>query len=227
MEPESKSHTQETPPLPTPGDPAPPPGSTEPSEFEAGTTVKDLVFFQERKERLASALSILGSIAGSEDRALMLTQLKSEPSTAPRHTAIAKTAEHPASWIVPAALVGGVLCGATGLLFLLDAERPDRTAAWCLVLAGAALGIVAFIFLAKERRDRDAQKTSNGGSETDAAEGMQSEAARLAGAFRETVGPLLTELKMAVRLDDLEGMLAELRAYEEFGRDLEDFHVTT
>lgn len=218
MEPESKSHTQDSAPQPPPPDPA------EPAGFEAGMSVKDLVFFQERKERLASALSILGAITGSEHRTLILTRLKSESSAAPRRAATASPAEHSGSWIVPAAVVGSVLSCATGLLFLLDAERPDKTLAWCLVFAGAVLGIVAFIFLRKGRHTRDGQKDAGA---TDASGGMHAEAERLTGAFRETVRPLLMELKMAVTLDDLEGMVSELHAYEEFGRDLEDFHVTT
>jgi hypothetical protein len=31
---------------------------------------------------------------------------------------------------------------------------------------------------------------------------------------------------MTINLDDLESLLGELKAYDEYGRDLEDFHVT-
>jgi len=214
---ESKS----TPPTHT----APPPDPLGSGEFEAGATVKELHFFQERKERLASALSILDSILASEHRPIVLTRLRLGTSVSPATGTAAKPAENGHSWIVSAALIGSILCVAAGLLFLLDAERPDKTVAWYLVGAAVILGIVAFAFLKKGRPARDTQKPSPGAG-GQPADGAPSEADKLDVAFRETVKPLVAELRMAINLDDLESLLGELKAYDEYGRDLEDFHVT-
>ena len=218
---ESKS----TPPTHT----APPPDPLSSGEFEAGATVKDLHFFQERKERLASALSILDSILdsilASEHRPIVLTRLRLGTSVSPATGTAAKPAEDGHSWIVSAALIGSILCVAAGLLFLLDAERPDKTVAWYLVGAAVILGIVAFAFSKKGRPARDTQKPSPGAG-GQPADGAPSEADKLDVAFRETVKPLAAELRMTINLDDLESLLGELKAYDEYGRDLEDFHVT-
>jgi hypothetical protein len=208
-----------------PPEPAPPPDPLGSGEFEAGATVKDLHFFQERKERLASALSILGSILASEHRPIVLTRLRLGTSVSPATGTGAKPAENGHSWIVSAALIGSILCVAAGLLFLLDAERPDKTVAWYLVGAAVILGIVAFAFLKKGRPARDTQKPSPGAG-GQPADGAPSEADKLDVAFRETVKPLIAELRMTINLDDLESLLGELKAYDEYGRDLEDFHVT-
>ena len=204
---------------------APPPDPLGSGEFEAGVTVKDLHFFQERKERLASALSILGSILASEYRPLVLTRLRLGTSVSPATCTAEKPAENGHSWIVSAALIGNILCVAAGLLFLLDAERPDKTVAWYLVGAAVILGIVAFAFLKKGRPARDTQMPSPGAG-GQPADGAPSEADKLDVAFRETVKPLVAELRMTINLDDLESLLGELKAYDEYGRDLEDFHVT-
>lgn len=214
---ESKS----TPPTHT----GPPPAPLGSGEFEAGATVKELHFFQERKERLASALSILDSILASEHRPIVLTRLRLGTSVSPATGTAAKPAENGHSWIVSAALIGSILCVAAGLLFLLDAERPDKTVAWYLVGAAVILGIVAFAFLKKGRPARDTQKPSPGAG-GQPADGAPSEADKLDVAFRETVKPLVAELRMTINLDDLESLLGELKAYDEYERDLEDFHVT-
>ena len=218
---ESKS----TPPTHT----APPPDPLGSGEFEAGATVKELHFFQERKERLASALSILDSILdsilASEHRPIVLTRLRRGTSVSPATGTAAKPAENGHSWIVSAALIGSILCVAAGLLFLLDAERPDKTVAWYLVGAAVILGIVAFAFSKKGRPARNTQNPSPGAG-GQPADGAPSEADKLDVAFRETVKPLVAELRMTINLDDLESLLGELKAYDEYGRDLEDFHVT-
>lgn len=225
MESKSAPHTQ---PSPAPsGHPAPPPDPPGSGEFEAGATVKDLAFFQERKGRVASALSILGSIIASENRPLIVTRLRLGPSASPGGGAAARQAQHGTSWIVPAAFLGSILCGAAGLLFLLDAERPEKTTAWIFIAAGAVLGIAAIVLL---KKGAHAHSTQNPAPSRDAggtaADGPLAEAERLAAEFRETVKPLATELKMTINLDDLDSLLGELKAYEEYGRDLEDFHVT-
>ena len=99
--------------------------------------------------------------------------------------------------------------------------------AWSLIAAAVVLGIVAFAFLKKGRRAGDTHKLSpDTGGDGQPADERKAEADRLAAAFRETVRPLAAELRMTINLDDLEGLLGELKTYEEFGRDLEDFHVT-
>ena len=206
------------------GSPTPPPDPLGTGEFEPGATVKDLVFFQERKERLASALSILGSILTPENRPFVLTKLRLGTSAVPRTATAAPSAQRGQSWIGPAALIGGILCGAAGLLFLLDAEHPNKSTAWVLIGAAVILGIAAFAVL---RRGKNSRGTADGapGNPGPTAEATPSEPARLAVAFTETVKPLATELSMTIHLDDLEGLLDQLKTYEEYGRDLEDFHV--
>ncbi len=188
--------------------------------------MKDLQSFRERKERLASALSIVGSIVTPELRPLVLLRLRRGTSEDPNGGTSAKSAEHGLSWIVPTALIGSILCGVAGLLFLLDAERPEKTVAWCLIAATIILGLLAFAFPKRAARAHGSRIASRTDGNASPADGTQSEADRLAAAFRETVAPLAAELRMTIHLDNLEGLLGELKTYEEFGRDLEDFHVT-
>lgn len=226
---ESKS-TPQTQPAPAPSAAiTPPPDPLGSGEFEAGDTVKDLTFYQERKERLSSALSILGSILASENRPLILTRLRLGTAAAPSAAPDARPAQHGPSWIVPVAFLASILCGAAGLLFLLDAERPEKTTAWCLVAAAVVLGIAAFVFLKKGATASSTQNSSPSASrdaDRQSAKDTQAEAERLATEFRDTVKPLASELQMTINLDDLESLLGELKTYEEYGRDLEDFHVT-
>lgn len=209
-----------------PPQPAAPPDPLGSGEFEVGSTVKDLAFFQERKERLASALSILGSIIASENRPLILARLRGGASASQGGGHAGGHSSTPQSWIVPVAFLGSILCGAAGILFLIDAERPAKTMAWSLIAGSIVFGVAAFALLKKGAATPRAANPSQAASHDTAAQGAQADAERLAGEFRETVKPLVAELRMTINLDDLESLLGELKTYEEYGRDLEDFHVT-
>ena len=187
--------------------------------------MKDLALFQERKERVASALSILGSILTPENRPLVLRRLRAHTAPSPADRATEQSVEQSGSWLVPAAVLGSILCGAAGLLFLLDAERPEKASAWGLLAGSAILGVAVFVLLKKAKHAPGRQHHSPGAGDHQPG-GAATEIEQLATAFNDTVKPLANELQMTVNLDALDGLHAELKAYEDYGRDLEDFHVT-
>lgn len=199
------------------------------SVFRAhGANIRELLNFQERQERLASATSILNSIILSPYRELILKQLKGEAIELKGNYVAVKTVKNWAHNMAVVCMLVAIVIGIAGFAL----HDKNATAAGFLIFIGVALLAVFVYFIAKSAELMNAASAEERKREANAIEEQRIQAIlvdldRLAHNFRATAIPLLKELVIALNLDELEEVLFKLRAYEKWGCDLVGFYTKT
>ena len=136
------------------------------------------------------------------------------------------------SWCVyggVALLVGGGVAFLTGET---DYNEPQKSFGKILASIGVLSLIAAFALQPIDKKLREEQAAEDRKSEANTKEeeriqSIWNEVNRLAEAFETTVKPLLAEMQIPITIDDMEGMLEQLKAYEKWGRELESYYTKT
>lgn len=205
-------------------------------DAETAKNVAELIAFQKRQEWLQAAISILGEIIRSPYRELIQNRLKGQMFNLAGNYLPVSTVDNWAGRIISWCVYGGVaLLVGGGVAFLTgetDYNEPQKSFGKILASIGVLSLIAAFALQPIDKKLREEQAAEDRKSEANTKEeeriqSIWNEVNRLAEAFETTVKPLLAEMQIPITIDDMEGMLEQLKAYEKWGRELESYYTKT
>ena len=198
-------------------------------DSETTANIQELIRFQDRKGRVAAAISILNQISGSMYRPLILKLLNREEVTvAENHLTV--PARSNAGNIAFVCLSVGCLAIKIGCDFLKNPTNSigptfvilNLVVGFSLLLAGIAFATKAIREWMNEKKIRESNNADKHGIQA---------TLKLVNGFAETflavVAPLLHELQIALSLDDLKGMRSKLEAYGTRGLEMERIYIKT
>ncbi len=187
-------------------------------DAETSAHLQELISFQGRQTALVSANSILGTIIGSPHRAEILKRLNGEGGEMPlcrlpdgsEYREIAKR-------YAIAVILGFLAVCAGGA----KEENGHPAIVFGVILGlGGVVGNVIYSTLA-HKADQDRNEALERISTIEALINDSSNG------FLWTVKPLLEELKIAIVLEDMEGIRDQLKAYKKWCIELEDCFIKT
>ena len=207
-------------------------GARAASLMDSDTTgnVTELISFQERQERLQSAISILEQIIGSPYRGLIQKRLKGEPlDLQGKYLAVRTVNDWAGAPTIYCIFIGGTFLP-VGKMIYSDFDAP--LGGTLMMLTGGA-SVIAAVWLwqihqkLREEVAVEGRKHQANVREEDRIQTILNAVNRLADAFETTVKPLLAEMQIQLTIEDMDGMLEELKAYEKWGRELESYYTKT
>ena len=204
-------------------------------DSETRDFVRELISFQGRKEIVESAVSILNEIIRSPHRALIHCELATGKVEIPQNYPTLLRLPDGKAYetmcvicVIGTVVAGCVVAGSFAGVVEMSALHTNA------VLFTTAMGLVgAIVFFTLWQSQRKAWEDENArydyafAREKQRVENILNLVNRLAGMFRSTVKPLLDVLKIAINLDDFEGMLSELVTYQTWALETERRYTST